>query len=192
MAKGQRGDGNRKKEHDEITFEPVQGLSAIKDHFQAREGHGHGENSPAVYFQFAILARCLHLALELRRIGEQAAGEDQRDDANGNVDEENPAPAPMVGDPAAQGRTDRRGRYNGHAVESESGCAFRRRKSIHQDGLLYRSESAAADSLQDAKKDQGAEAGGEPAQQGTHGERRDANHVVAFAPQKPAEPRGER
>ena len=30
------------------------------------------------------------------------AGQDQRDDANGDVDEEDPAPAPVVGDPAAE------------------------------------------------------------------------------------------
>ena len=181
-----------KKNDDEIAFEPVFGLSAIENHFQARECHGHGENSPAIDFQFAVFARGFHFTLEFRRIGEQAAGEDQRDDADRDVDEENPAPAPVVGDPAAERRTDCRRGDDSHAVEREGCGALMRRESIDEDRLLDRCEPAAADSLQDAEKDEGAEAGSKTAQQRTDGEERDANHVVAFAPEAAAEPRGER
>ena len=154
----QRHDSDCKKAHDEVAFEPVFGLAAVQNYFQARESHRHGKNSPTVYLQLAILARRFDFALEFRRIGKQTAGEDQRDDADRDVDEENPAPAPVVRNPAAEWRTDRRRRDDSHAVERESRRAFGGRESIHEDSLLDWSQPSAADSLQDSKKYQRAQA----------------------------------
>ena len=98
----------------------------------------------------------------------------------------------MVRDPTAQRRPDRRRGHNRHAVESEGCRPFSGWKGIYKDGLFHRSQSSAADSLQHAKKNQRAQAGGEAAQQGTDSEERHANHVVALAPEESAQPRGER
>ena len=69
-------------------------------------------------------------------------------DADGNVDEENPAPAPVIGDPSAERRADGRRGDDRHAVEREGGGAFRGGKRVDEDCLLDRREAAAADSLQ--------------------------------------------
>src|SRR6266403_763161 len=99
--KCERDRGYREKENDEVAFEPILGLSAIEHHFQARERHGHRKNSPSVNLQPPVLARRLDLTRELRRIRQQAASQQQRNDADRNVDEEHPPPAPMIRNPTA-------------------------------------------------------------------------------------------
>src|ERR1700733_5544534 len=69
-GKKKRCHRDRKKNDNEFAFEPIQGLPAIENHFQASEGHGHRENSPSIDLQLAIFARRLNLALERRRIGD--------------------------------------------------------------------------------------------------------------------------
>src|SRR5216684_3268941 len=47
-------------------------------------------------------ARGFDLTGELRRVRDQTLGEDKRHYSDGNVDKENPSPAPAIGDPTAQ------------------------------------------------------------------------------------------
>src|SRR3979411_1661532 len=104
--KYQRDHGHGEEENDEVALEPVLGLPAIQNNLQARKSHGHRKNSPSINLQPSGLARRLDLTRELRRIRQQAAGQEQRNDADGNVDEEYPSPAPMTRNPAAQWRSD--------------------------------------------------------------------------------------
>src|SRR6266481_231086 len=75
---------------------------------------------------------------------------------DGNVDEEDPAPTPIVGDPTPEGRANHRGSDDGHAVESESRGPLLRRERVHENGLLHGSKATAADALRDAKEDEQA------------------------------------
>src|ERR1700722_4313416 len=149
---GDHRDGEERD--DEVALEPIFGLAAIEDDFKAREGHCDGENSPAVDFEFAAFARGFDFFCELRWIRKQIAGEDERDDADRDIDEEDPAPAPVIGDPAAERRADGRSGDDGHAVERESGGAFGGGKCVNENGLLDGSEAATADSLQDAEENE--------------------------------------
>src|SRR5271154_3809794 len=115
-------------------------------------------------------------------------GEVERDEADGDVDVENPAPAVIVGDPAADGGTDRGRDYHGHAVHSEGHAAFGERKSVGEDGLFAGLQASAARALQDAKENQHAETGSETAQEAAASEERDAGHIEAFAAHAGGEP----
>ncbi len=113
-------------------------------------------------FSLPALARVFYFSREFRRIGDHAAREDQRQDADRDVDEENPAPGPVVGDPAAERRADGRRGDDGHAVEREGGGAFGGGERIDEDGLLDGGEAAAADSLQHAEEDEQPRLGANP------------------------------
>ncbi len=141
---------------------------------------------------FPACRACFHFALEFRGIGNHAVRENQRNDADRNIDEENPAPGKAVGDPSAQRRADGRRGDDRHAVERESRGALVGGKRIDQDRLLHRSQSPAANALQHAKENQPAETWREPAEQRGDGEQRDATHVVILAAEDAAEPRAER
>ena len=80
----------------------------------------------------------------------ELAGEIERDQADGDVDEEDPAPAVVIGDPAAEDWADGGSGDDHDGVEREGRGAFGGRKRVDQDGLRDRCESAAADALQNA------------------------------------------
>ncbi len=126
--------------------------------------------------------------LEVRRVRHDAVREDQRRDADGDVDEEHPAPGEVVGDEAAERRPDRGREDDGHAVDGHRHAALRRREGVGQDGLLARAEAAAADALQDAEEDERAERRRDAAQERRDGEERHAAHVEPLAPDPRRQP----
>ena len=81
-------------------------------------------------------------------------GQQQRNNSDRNIDEENPAPVEIVGDPPAQRGTDRRRQHHGHAVNRESHAALSGFKRVGQDGLFAGLQTAAAGTLQNAEDDQ--------------------------------------
>ena len=93
---------------------------------------------------------------------DEAVGEIEREDADGNVDEEDPAPVVVVGDPAAEDGADGGRGDDGDGVEGEGRGSFGGRKGVDEDGLFDRREAAAADALQDASDEHDAEAGAMP------------------------------
>src|SRR5258708_19012810 len=190
--KQQRRHRHRKEHHDKITLEPVQSLPAIQHHLQARKRDRHRHDSPHVNLQPPILPRRFHFARKLRRILQQPAGQNQRNNPNRNIDEENPPPAPVVRDPSAQRRPNRRRRHNRHAVQRERRCPLRRRERVHQNRLLHGRQSSAAYSLQNAEKDQHPQARRKSAKQRTDRKQRHANHVVTLPSENPAQPRRKR
>src|SRR3984893_15014088 len=191
-GKQQRDHGYRKKHDDKLALKPVLGLSTVENYFKTGERHGHGEYSPPIDFELARSASRGDFARELWRIGKQAARENQRNDTDGNVDEEDPSPAPVIGDPAAEGRSDGGSGNNSHAIEREGSRPLVRRKCVHEDGLFDGSQTAATNSLQNAEKDQHAKARRKTTEQRTYGKQRHANHVVALAAKDAAKPCGER
>ncbi len=86
-----------------------------------------------------------HLVCDPRRVFDDAAGKEERDDADGDVEEEDPAPVEVVGDVAAEGGSDGRGADDGEAVHGEGLTTLFGREGVGEDGLFGGSESAAAD-----------------------------------------------
>ena len=78
--------------------------------------------------------------------------------ADGKIDEKNPAPGIVEGDPAAQGWPDG-GRHDGrNAVERKCQAALLRRKGVRQNRLSHGLQSAAACALQHAEEKKKPEA----------------------------------
>ena len=121
---------------------------------------------------------------------DEAVGEEEGEQADGDVDEEDPAPVVVVGDPAAEDGADGRRGDDGDGVEREGRGAFGWREGVDEDGLFDRREAAAADALQDAGDEHDVEAGGDAAEERRDGEEGDAGHVVVLAAEDAGEPGG--
>jgi predicted transcriptional regulator len=102
-------------------------------------------------------------------------------DGDGDVDEEDPAPGVVVGDPAAERGADGGREDDRHAIDGEGLAALVRRESVGEDGLLAGLQAAAAGSLEHAEEDEERERGREAAEHGADAEQRDADHVEALA-----------
>src|SRR5260370_2316937 len=98
--------------------------------------------------QLAVCSDGGSLRLKLRGISYEPAAQEERQEADRNVDEEYPTPIVVVGDPAAQDRPDRRGCHDYDRVQSEGRRAFSGRACVHQNRLRYRSQSSAGKALQ--------------------------------------------
>src|ERR1019366_9804389 len=80
--------------HDEIRFEPVFALAFGEDHLQRSQAERDEAESGVVNVGFTQLA-----ALEVRRILNQPRRQQERKNADRDIDEENPAPGEIVSDP---------------------------------------------------------------------------------------------
>ena len=118
---------------------------------------------------------------EVGRVFDEALGENEREDADGDVEEEEPAPAGVVDDPAADGGAEGGREDDGHAVDGEGHAAFLGREGVGEDGLFAGLEASAGCALEDAEEDEHGEGGGESAEQRGEGEEGDAAHVEALA-----------
>ena len=96
-------------------------------------------------------------ALEIGRVFHNAAGEKHGENADGNIEEEDPAPGIVVGDPAADGGADGRCYDDGHAVDGEGDAAFLGSEGIGEDGALAGLQAPAGRALKDAEDDEQSE-----------------------------------
>ncbi len=88
------------------------------------------------------------------RIFDHAVGQVEGEQADGQVDEEDPVPVEVVGDPAAQGGADGRCEDDGHAVGGKGLPALLDGEGVGENGLLAGGEAASAEALQDAGYDE--------------------------------------
>ena len=121
---------------------------------------------------------------------DEAVGEEEGEDADGDVDEEDPAPVVVVGDPAAEDGADGGCGDDGDGVESEGRGSFGGREGVDEDGLFDGGEAAAADALEDSAEKHDVERGGDAAEERCDGEEGDAGHVVVLAAEDAGEPCG--
>src|ERR1700733_13720993 len=124
---------------DEVGAEPIVALAFIEHDLHGAQAQGEQAQADVVNAEAGAF-----LLLHVGRIADQHVGQNQRNDADGNIDEENPAPIEIVGDPSAERGTDRRGQHDRHP-------AFTRFESVGKNGLFAGLQAAAADSLQYAK-----------------------------------------
>src|ERR1019366_8697651 len=89
-------DGER---HDVVRRHPVLALPLVEHDFERPEAEGEQAEAHVVYLK--VFAETL--AHQVGRIVNQRGGQQQRQDAYGDLDEEDPAPTDVVGDPAAEG-----------------------------------------------------------------------------------------
>ena len=127
----------------------------------------------------------------MRWIFDHAVRQEEREQAEGDVDEEDPVPVEVVGDPSAQGGANGRSDDNSHTVDGEGLPSFFYGEGVCKDGLLAGSEAAAACSLQDARDDQERKGVGDAAEKGAACKHDDAGHVEALASEPVGEPAGD-
>jgi len=94
------------------------------------------------------------LALVARQRLQRAAGDRKRQKAERQVDPEDHAPVQMLGEHAAEHRACDRGGRKHRAEIALVAAAFARRDGVADDGLRQRDQSAAADALKGARRDQ--------------------------------------
>ena len=104
--------------------------------------------------QVVHVRRARAIGLDPRRIFNQPRDQHECQEADGNVDEEDPAPRIVVGDPAAQRGADGRREHGDQAVERERLSALVRLEGIGHDGLRHGLQSSAACSLEHAEDKQ--------------------------------------
>ena len=174
------GDGD---EADHGVAEPVFFLAFIEEKLHAADAGCDEGEAGEIDGEFDF-----HALLHLRWVFDHLVREPEREDADGDVDEEDPVPVVVIGDPATERGADGGGDDDGHAVECEGLAAIGDGEGIGEDGLLRRGEAAAAEALQDARKDEQRQRGCEAAEQRAEGEDRDAGHVKALTPDAVGEP----
>ena len=123
--------------------EPVVLLALVEHDLHA--AHGDGEKAQA---QEVHVAQARAVGLDPRRIVDQAGDQNEGQDAHRNIDEEDPPPREVVGDPAAERGADGRREHGDQSVEREGLAALVRLEGIGHDGLRHGLHAAAARALQ--------------------------------------------
>ena len=159
-----------------IRFEPVVALPFIEDHLQRSEAERDEAETRVVNASLTELA-----ALEVGRILNKPRRQQERKNADRNIDEENPAPGKVVGDPTAEGRTDGRRHHHRDAINGKCHAPLRRLESVSQNSLLARLQASTARPLKNAKDDQHGEVGRETAQKRADRKQGNAAHVEPLA-----------
>ena len=114
------------------------------------------------------------------------------DEADREVDEEDPAPVVVDRDVAAQRRADDRGGQPRHAEDRHRRALLLGREAVDQDSLTGGLEPAAGKALDHPEEDQLLEAGGKAAQHRCGGEDGDGQEEVPAAAQVGREPARDR
>ena len=128
--------------------------------------------------------------LDIRRIVDEAGNEDDRQNADGNVDVKGIAPAESVGKPAAQRGAKDRGDDDPETIGGHGHGAFCRGKALKQDGLRQRLQCAAPRTLQHAGQQNDGERWGRSAEKRGNGEDGDADEQEPLASEAAGEPVG--
>ena len=145
--------------------EPVVLLALVQQNLQGADAKRQQSDADVIEFDAGSFEPA-----QVGRVFDEAKHQSQREHADRQIDEENPAPGIVEGDPPAQGRSDG-GRHDGRdAIQRERQAAFLRRKRVRQNGLRHRLQPASARALHDAEEQKQPEARRHSAKQRTHGE----------------------
>ena len=145
----QRDHGEREKDGDVGGAEPVFLLALVEDDLQEAEADDDQRQADVIDLDVLALD-CRAATADLRPPG----GEEEGEQADGDVDEENPAPVVIVGDPAAESGADGRGDDDRHAEDGEGLAALLGREGVREDGLFAGAHASSAGALQDAEENE--------------------------------------
>ena len=127
-----------------------------------------------------------------RRIAQEVPDQGRGDDADRNVDEENPVPVPVVRNPAADHRTERGPDDHAHRKNALRLPLLLNAVGVAQDRLRGCDQAAAAQALNQPPKNQLSEAVRETAHQRGDGKDDDRGKEVLTPSEARGEPRIER
>ena len=168
------------KGDDHVRAEPVVALALVEHELQRAEPDRDQCEADVIDAQ-SLAEQLPSLVLRAGGLVDQRAHEEQRNQPHRHVDQKYPVPGIVVGDPAAERRSDHRRDHDRDAVDRKGLAALFRRKRVGKDRLLAGGHAAAAEPLQDAEQHQRLQIPGEAAQQRGERKGRDADHVEALA-----------
>ncbi len=134
----------------------------------------------------------LHAAPQVRWVLHKGHGHQHADHADGDVDVEDPRPAVVVDQPAAQHRPDGGRQHHAHAVDGHRHALLARREGLPQDGQRDGYQSPAADALDRAPQDHLREVLRGACQDGAERKDHVGEEIEPLAPQQRAPPTGHR
>ena len=112
--------------------EPIVLLTSIQHDLQSADAQNQARNSDVVDLYPGLLD-----AFQISRIFDHAHHEKERQQADWKIDEENPAPGIVVGNPPAESRSNGRRNHSRDAVQCECQTALLRSERVRQDGLRH-------------------------------------------------------
>ncbi len=149
----ERGSAGEDEEGDDVRAEPIVFLALVEDELERTEADGQKGEAEVVEVKAALFGDG-DLFIDPGWIFDEARGEEEREQSDGDVDEEDPAPVVVVGDPATERGADGGRGDEGEAVERNGLAALGGGEGVGEDGLFGGRESAAAGALQDAEEDE--------------------------------------
>src|SRR3954464_14616312 len=114
-------------------FEPVFALSLIKNNLQCSQTQRDQAEADVIDPGFGKL-----LPLQVRRVLDETRSQHERKYSDRNVQQKNPPPGEVIGDPSTERRPDGGGEHYGKAIDRKSHATFSGRKCVSQDCLLAR------------------------------------------------------
>ncbi len=179
--KARRRDGGDDRERDhEVRLEPVVFLSLVEKNLESTDAQREKADSPVVDPG--------RTTSDVRRIEDKQVGHDERQDAHGNVDVEDEAPAVAVGEPPSQHGTENGRDDDAEAPESHRAPALLGGKGFEQHRLRDRLQRASGHPLDHAEDDEHRERRRETAEERRDGEPAYREHQQAFASELIREP----
>jgi hypothetical protein len=140
---------------DAVRREPIVALAFVQHDFERAQPGGQQPQAHVIDLQ-AVAQR---FAEQIGRIEDQQRSQQQGTNAHRNVDQENPAPGVVVGDPSAERRAHHGREHHAHAVHRHGDALLFTWKRFAQDGLRNGLQRAAAQALQHAAQNQYGKAG---------------------------------
>ena len=171
--------------------EPVPFLPFAEQDFPA--DHGQAEQAKPEGIEALVLpAHGGALGLEIRRIDDDDPAEKEGEQADGEIEIEDPAPAVVIRDEAAERRPDDGGEQRGDAEDGHGRALFFLREGVEQDALAGGLQAAAGEALQDARGDEHGQARGHAAEDRGERENGDGPEEIIAPPKPHSEPAGDR
>ncbi len=180
----ERAECDRGSDDDPVGAEPVLLLSFVQHHLE--RAHAKREHADAPVIDAAILAA------DVRRVEDKKARQDHRRQAHRQVDVEDPPPAEIVREIAADHGAEHRRHHDAESPERHSLAAVLRREGLQHHGLRERLQGSAGGALYHAEEDQHRQRGRESAQKAGGGEAKDGGQQGAFAAEIVGDPAGHR
>src|SRR5215469_3153743 len=146
----------RGERNDEVRLKPVVLFPLVQNHLQGAEAQRQ-QCEPDEINPRSPTARKPALTHEMWRILNHSVGQKQREDSHRYIDEENPTPVVVVGNPSTERRAQCRRRHDSHSVDRERHPPLLRRKGVRKDTLLAWLQTAATCTLQPTKNDKNSE-----------------------------------
>ena len=187
--RGQRNQRQAGEERDEVRTEPVEFLPLVENDLQRSQARRDEAETGPVHGEPSSLR--LHL-LHIGRIPEHDARQEHTDDADRNVDVEDPAPGVIISDPSS-GRRPEHGRHQDcHGVKRHRHTAFLGGEAVGENRLNRGLQPSAGKSLRNPEQHEDAERRRKSTGGGEDREQQDGEKIVVFASENGRQPSADR